>query len=238
MAGSPAQPDRRIALLSGTHTIEEAEAITRGILSGPPVDTRDRLHNAFFHEFWPLTLISRHVGALTFTFSGLGPDIDGELHLPSGAKQFVEMTAAVDGQDESLRMEMLRQFGRAPAFGKIEATGTKNRGRKFSENDNHGGLASEHDDGVLFPLMRDKLKAKQLKAKSRPHYSTAWLGIVFVDHPPDLEYRQRRFDPLAKRVLDLGYSPFSRAFCVGRCWGNYLFDSATITPSRASSNPP
>lgn len=227
MARSPSEPDKRIALLSGVHTLEEAEAVVRAILEGPPVDTRDRLHNAFFHEFWPLTLIAKHVGASTLTFSGLGPDIDGELHFASGGRQPVEMTAAVDGQMENLRMELLDQSGRAPGFGQIKATGTKNN-RVFIEEDNDGGFTCTHDDEVLFPLMRDKLHAKQLKAKSRPHYLAAWLGIVFIDHPPDSVGRRERFDPLSRRVLGLGYAPFSRAFCVGRCWGDYLFDSETL----------
>lgn len=223
-------------LLSGSWvcTISEAAKYSDKVLGFRNIDTRERFHNRFFHEFCPLLAIAVHTGntntRIAFTASNTG--IDGHILFgPDQRQQDIELTAAIDGESDALRMELLQKCGHAPAFGKIDASGTRGKGRVFGPNDNYGGLADEYDQNILLPLLRSALAAKQKKAATRPNYHEAWLGIVFDDYPlGDRAMRKRRFDPVCKEFLGTdprNYAPFGRVFCVG-IQREYLFDSASI----------
>ena len=211
-------------------TIAEARAIVNHIWKYCCIDTQDRFHNTFFHEICPLLLIAEHVGgeATRIVFSGTKSDFDGLLLLGNGQKQKVELTAAIDGQDEALRMELLAERGHAPAFQRIEASGAKSN-RTFGPNKTDGGRTDEYDHKTLLPRLGTALARKRCKARTNQHYSGAWLGVIFDDWvcPLGRTEKKNRFDPLCHRFLGNGrdrYAPFSRIFIIGisRC---YVFDS-------------
>ena len=72
-------------------------------------------------------------------FSGANSRFDGLILFDKGRKQRVELTAAIDGHDEAVRMELLAKRGDAPAFQKIEASGSK-RNRTFGPNETDGNM--------------------------------------------------------------------------------------------------
>jgi hypothetical protein len=124
-------------------------------------------------------------------------------------------------------MELLHKRGHAPAFQKVQATGTK-RSRLFGKNQTEAISSNEYDQGVLRPLLENALALKIVKARTNQHYAGAWLGLVFDDWICPIDDRKkRRFDPVCRYVLGDSaerYSPFTRGFCVGVS-RKYLFDS-------------
>lgn len=211
-------------------TIAEAKEIVNCVYKHYCIDTQDRFHNAFFHEICPLLLIAEHVGgeATRIVFLGANSCLDGLLFLENGRKQKVELTAAIDGQNEALRMELLAKRGDAPAFQKIQALGSK-KNRTFCKNETDGGRTDEYDHGTLLPLLENALALKIDKAKTSQHYAGAWLGVVFDDYvcPLSRTKKKIRFDPICKRMLGNGperYAPFSRVFIIGIS-RQYLIDS-------------
>jgi hypothetical protein len=211
-------------------TIAEANTIVNHIWDHCCIDTQDRFHNTFFHEICPLLLIAEHIGgeATRIVFSGTKLRFDGLLLLENGRRQKVELTAAIDGQNEALRMELLAERGHAPAFQKIEASGTK-RNRTFGQNETDGGRTDEYDHEMLLPRLERALAIKCDKARTNQHYSGAWLGVVFDDWvcPLGRTKKKKRFDPFCRRLLGDShdrYAPFSRVFIIGVS-RKYLFDS-------------
>jgi hypothetical protein len=226
----------RALLMSGELELSlvDAEALASDVLSGPAVDTRDRFHNRFFHEFLPLVTIARVVGravASQISFTAIDHGFDGRFTSDHGNIRLVEMTAAIDGRAEALRMEMLARYGEAPAFGIVRAYGNKHN-RIFDEIQSCGGRADKHDYEYILPLMQERLKAKVANATKREAYKGAWLGIVFDDNAAIEKKRRNRFDALCKRLLSEAntVAPFGRILCVG-ITGTYVFDGETLTGS-------
>ena len=180
----------------------------------------------------PLVAIARFVGqkvASRISFTAIDEGVDGRFVSDSGDERRVEMTAAINGMDEVLRMEMLEHRGEAPAFGAIRASGRKHK-RVFDRNQSYGGRVDKHDYGYILPLLRQRLRAKVAGAAKREAYRGAWLGIVFDDNAALQSKRQSRFDPLCEQLFTRGngIAAFDRAFCVG-ITGTYIFDSETLT---------
>jgi len=225
----------RRQILSGDHEYSIAEALhlVSEILKHPPM-TGERFHNSFFHEFAPLVSLALYVGndETRIAYTGTTIGVDGHLLLgPARCRRKVEFTAAVDGANEALRMELAAKRGAAPATGKIEASGSKHK-RLFGANCTLGGRADRHDPELL-ELMKKCIASKQEKAGSRPDYKDAWLGVVLEDYPPGHLQKKKRFDPLCILALAQPFEPFSRVFFIA-VGGDYLFDSERIKASSAN----
>jgi hypothetical protein len=101
------------------------------------IDIKDRFYNRFFHEICPLLSIAECVGdeETRVIFAGSESRFDGMILLGQEQKrQKVELSAAIDGFNNALQMELLATDGYAPVFQKIEAKGTK-KNRQFGENE-------------------------------------------------------------------------------------------------------
>lgn len=236
MANECTGPKNELLECDREFTIAEAKTIVGYIYDACCIHTEDMFHNTFFHEICPLMSIAEHVGdeATRIVFLGRNARFDGLLLINGGQKQKVELTAAIDGRHDALRMELLTKRGDAPAFQKIQARGTK-RNRTFSANETEGGCTDEYDEGTLLPLLKCALARKVDKAKSNEHYSGAWLGVVFDDWvcPLGRSKKKKRFDPLCQRWLGSTprqYAPFSRVFIIGIS-RQYLFDSCQMLGS-------
>ena len=226
-------------------TISEAIRIVNHIYNHCCIDPKDRFHNTFFHEICPILSIAEHVdsGDTRMVFTGADAQFDGLLHLKPGGQQKVEMTSAIDGQNDALQMELLDKQGYARAFVPIHASGTK-KTRIFGPNESYtsastgdygwstdedGGSTDRYDCETLLPLLEQSLLRKIKKAKKNENYADGWLGIVFDDWvcPLKKAEKKKRFDPLCRRLLDGGrdqYAPFCRVFILGIS-RQYLFDS-------------
>jgi hypothetical protein len=213
-------------------TIEEAREVVDDLYEHCCIDVQDRFHNLFFHEICPLLLIAEQVAdeMTRIVFTVENAQFDGAIILGDERRtQKVEMTAAIDGHQDALRMELLAARGRAPAFQRIRASGTKkNRIFDEDENLNEAIVSQEYDQGTLLPLLADAVKLKVEKAQTNLNYNDAWLGIVFDDWNMPLSHKKKgRFDPVCEQVLagESGrYHPFSRVFFVGLS-RKYVFDS-------------
>ncbi len=212
-------------------TIPEARKIVNEIHDHCLIDTNDRFHNPFFHEICPLLLIAEHVSDRTTSirFTGTNTRFNGLIFLgDEKCGQIVEMTAAIDGHNDALQMELLEQRGHAPGFVKIQAVGNK-RNRIFGKNETNSFSATDYDQKTLLPRLESALALKKRKAPKNPHYTNAWLGIVFDDwiSPRSVSRKKRRFDPICKKALgdaSKWQAPFSRVYFVGIS-RLYLFDS-------------
>lgn len=217
---------------NGQFTLAEANELVSSIYDERfIIETKDRFHGQFFHEICPLLTFANQLGdeVTHIQFTGAHSRFDGILILKDGEKQTVEMTAAIDGRNDALQMELLSKRRHAPAFQKIEATGTK-RNREFGKNELKTFKSDDYDRKTLLPLLNEAFYKKCSKANSNPGYSGAWLGIVFDDYIQSIEDRKKlRFDPLCRTVLDtnaLHLCPFRRVFFVGVS-RQYVYDSDT-----------
>lgn len=210
--------------------LAEALDIVDDIYDNCEIDTNCRFHNVFYHEICPLLSIAKHLGpeATKIAFTGAKSRIDGAILLgPDQRWQSVELTAAIDGHNDALVMELLAKRGNAPAFQKIEATGSK-QNRRFGDNELKAIDRAQYDQEELLPRLKLALVQKIDKSRCNEHYASAWLGIVFDDWiMPVNEKKKERFDPICRQLLGddpAVYAPFSRVFCLGLS-RMYLFDS-------------
>jgi hypothetical protein len=104
-------------------TIAEAKENVNHVLSDhkKTIDTQDRFHNTFFHEICPLLLIAEHImdEVTRIVFMGDNSRFDGLLLLGEArSKQKIEMTAAIDGRNDALQMELQKERKHVPLFQK------------------------------------------------------------------------------------------------------------------------
>lgn len=212
-------------------SLPQAQTYIADVLAARSNRTGTRFHKRFFYEFVPLVAIAQHIAepGITIIFNGASHDLDGRIVFADGRDdQRVELTAAIDGQNEAVRMELLAERGHAPAVGPIEYTGTKARcDRKFGPNVTIWRDASETARD-RFSLVAKALDAKRAKASTRLNYRAAWLGIVLDNYPPT-RFKKPRYDPLCTELLSnpASYAPFDRVFIVSNV-GDYIFDSASL----------
>lgn len=215
-------------------TIEEAREIVNDLYEHYCIDTEDRFHNRFFHEICPLLLIAEHAAdSMTrVVFTVEDTRFDGAIILGDERRtQKVEMTAAIDGHQDALRMELLDAPGHAPAFQKIRASDTE-KNRIFDDDDDENEdeviIPQQYYRGTLLPLIEKALERKVKKAQANVSYNGSWLGIVFDDWIMPINHiKKRRFDPVCEQILagkSGQYHPFSRVFFIGIS-RKYIFDS-------------
>lgn len=220
-------------------SLEEVSAITERIWGSEIIDPAGRFHDKFFHEICPIIRIAKHVGDsdTRIVFTGDSDRFDGLLLFGGEREQRIEMTVAIDGRNDALRLELVDERGYAPAFDDIEASGPR-ANRSFGENEPEAVTVSERDNKT-FRLLNEALERKITKSALNKHYQDCWLGIVFVDYTePENERKARRFDPLCRQLLSRGpqsYAPFTRVFVVGIS-RQYLFDSERMQSAAGDSH--
>jgi hypothetical protein len=200
------------------------------LYSNARIEATDRFHGTFFYEICPLlTLAERFPSASAIQFSGSTSRCDGVLFFEEkDTPQNVELTLAVDGYAEALRMELLKRRGHAPGIQKIEACGNKGN-RTFGENVTKAIDSKTHDHTILLPLIKTAIERKVRKSQTNQEYSKAWLAVCFDDwSAPNPSWKKERFDPLfASVVKSVSLLPFSRLFGIGTS-RQYVFDGSLI----------
>lgn len=194
------------------------------------IATTDRFHNEFFYEICPLVEVARHLGAdvTGIVFTGRRERFDGMILLDGRPEaQIVEVTAAIDGQNDALQMELIARDGHAPAFQRIEASGTK-RNREFGKNIGSSYQVEDYMHKTLREFVYQAIQLKSNKAEGNAAYLGAWLLVVFDDWVcPVPERKIVEFDPFFRDIcseLKCSRLPFDRLFFVGVS-RTYIFDS-------------
>lgn len=138
-------------------------------------------HKKLFHEDLPLIRLGIYLRELDINeislFSlPLGNEHDGIIRINDNKDISIQFTRAVDGQNENLRMELLKKQGKAPALGEIDASGTKNK-RKFGENELQA-LEINYEE-ICIPMKN--LMDKTYKNKKPNKNKADWLVITLDD---------------------------------------------------------
>lgn len=185
-----------------------------------PIEPRDRFHNFFFYEVCP---------ALKIVETEFGPESSLLFHEHSWPFDVsvwpdqdqpeikMEMTAAIDGANEALRMELMCRRGHAPAIGKIDAQGTK-QNREFGRNEPPASLAKQNDRENMI-LVAEAIQRKVEKSNKNESYRGAWLGVTLDDWLCVLQGSiHNRFDVMVTEFLQhtpIHYPNFARVYLVG-----------------------
>lgn len=203
--------DAKTSLLSET---EEGKRYAR---SG------ELLPKKLWEEIRPLGLFARcHYGlrgGIKCT-PNLGNDnFDGKIDFDNAATPtiYVEITYAIDGYDESLRLELLTEKGSVNALGKISTTGTKASGRRISEVENE---AVRHEDTLNNAL---EILKKRIFGKSGKVYGSSHVLVVVVDDylPFRTEDDRAVLERFSKDIIEGTTLDFKAVFLLGST-GNYL----------------
>jgi hypothetical protein len=206
--------------------LSRAQELVNHIYKEHVIDTRLPFHKRFFHEICPLVTIASYIGdeAIGVVVSPRSNRYDGLIVLSDGRHQIVELTAAVDGHNDSLIKELLEKRGSAPVYQKIEHTGVRQQ-RSFGLNNSEAICMVKRDNELLHRMQKRLQKKKQI-ATTNHLYIGAWLGIVFDEWPPNND--RERWDYLSTRLIEgNSYHPFERLFCIGM-HRSYLFDSRRL----------
>ena len=138
-------------------------------------------HNIYFYEMWPLVRLLEYLNpddthSVKLRFSD-GKRNDDGIILLNNIKQEIQFVLAIDGQQENIRMEHQKIYGRAPAVQDMEWSGKK-WDRVLPEQNT---MAFDRTE------IMDKLKSlvqNAVQRKIKKQYCGMWLGVVFEDHTP------------------------------------------------------
>tara|TARA_R100001594_G_C3986850_1_gene251454 strand:+ start:199 stop:903 length:705 start_codon:yes stop_codon:yes gene_type:complete len=137
------------------------------------------LAKEFYEEIYPLSLLAAKKFANNASarflpvignqrFDAIIRDISAEI--------LIEFTNAVDGYNDSLRMEYMNEHGHVPATGPVKVAGTKKTGRQLDIS----LMAVCRDDHVSKTI--DLIgKAAQNKL-DKPYEPNTWIVVVFDDY--------------------------------------------------------
>ncbi|MBI4382492.1 MAG: hypothetical protein HY579_00480 [Nitrospinae bacterium] len=140
--------------------------------------------NGFYKKFWeeiyPLHFFARHYFTgktdirLRPVFGKQNYDAlvtDYSTSPPTVTK--LEFTQAVDGYEEQLRHEHLREHGSVNAWGKVTVTGTKNTGHQIEVEDECFSVDEKVEEQLL------RIKDAALNKSGKPYGKDTWLIIFF-----------------------------------------------------------
>jgi hypothetical protein len=141
-----------------------------------------RLPKKFYDEIYPLALFAkREFGGNPndLVEPNLGNDnFDARIRIGLSAEEIVisvEITYAINGHDDSLRMEVLQQQGHVSLTGKVSSSGRRgSTARSVSIDDD----AVDHAEMVKGHLL---LIEERLRAKAIPRYGQTHILVVAVD---------------------------------------------------------
>lgn len=135
-----------------------------------------------FEEVRPLALFGRwfaqrYPGLTVQPMANKERGCDGILRHPDWREeQAVEVTLAVNGYQEHLRMLHLNEFGRAPAAGEIDFG--RRSGRPYPVETSGTAHAVHERRAIIYRLIREAAERKRVKSYAHK----TWLLIVFDDY--------------------------------------------------------
>lgn len=180
------------------------------------------LSKKFHEEIYPLSLFVMHLYTGRSDIRCI-PNLDNRdfdaiildysISPPSELK--VEITSAIDGYEEHLRMIYFMRHGHVSSWGKLTASGTKKKGYKIDVNNEN---MNKHSDRLerIFSLIRLSVKRKSISLNKSQKYGQGYVLIVTFDDwlwfKP--EYIATLEDFVNKHILTLKLN-FSALYVVG-----------------------
>jgi hypothetical protein len=215
LSGDRPSPDKDFLL-------KDLLEIENNIIENDNLEYGTEFHKWIFYEFCPIIRICSQLEAYNpiIRFPERSQSYDGELII-EGLSKKLECVRAVDGHNEALTIELLKQKGNAPAFQKIKAIGTKNK-RIFEGNEIEAIESSEH----CLRFEQEIYEAFSLK-NDQPKYKDCWLIIsadnwFFPSARPDLHQLQMITCEHFWARPERNPSIFERVYVTGLC-RNYDF---------------
>lgn len=194
------------------HSFSHVQQQITKVLENGDIKTSDPMHHRFFYEIRPIGSLAKYISASEIILPDRSASHDGEITVSSDTYK-VECTRAVDGHQESLRMEHLHLYKRAPAFQEIKASGTKNK-RILEEQE---VVARE----IKCPIWNQEITSKLCEAFDRkncePQYQNYLLIITFDDWElPSSEDKKYFLAPISDfwRIKEAN-SIFNRVLVIG-----------------------
>ena len=202
------------------HTRTDAEAKISIILQNCDIKMDDRCHSSFFYEIRPIFTVARYLAADTVKF---GDKPDGVIRTNQNDVN-VECTRDLignEGNQESLRMKILKEYGHVPAYQEIEVIGTNNNNRMLK---NPEQVARRVDWDKITETKSSRFsQALERKNKCVGNDSDRYLIITF----DDFEYRSSE-NYISACQMFWNFSKqncrYSRVFIIGDSQ-NFFWDS-------------
>ncbi len=187
---------------------------------------KHRFHHSFFYEIRPLFTVAKLLDdeCVKLRFCSVEQEYDGEIIFSNNALVKVELTRAVDGYNESLTMQLLEERGDAPAFQKIEYSGSKHN-RSFGVNVPVARCVKT--DGWYQEI--EELITIAYTNKMNGKYQGYWLIITFDDWKLQNKDDKHYFNIPCKNFWEKNIKNkenlvFQRIFIVGDS-GKFIWDS-------------
>ena len=198
------------------YTLSDARKALEG---APKPEFGEQNHGIFFYEMWPLVWVMEYMNAGdtdTLRFSD-GKRTDDGLVILNGTKeafQFTEASNKKQGKHESIRMEHLDKYGRAPAVQDMKWEGKKNN-RTLAEQD-----TVTFESGEILKKLHSLIE-DAINRKNDDKYKRMSLGIVFDDHMlfPVEKARQEYveiFESVIKKHSDQLEKIYPKVFFIGK----------------------
>lgn len=199
---------------------------------------RKGLFKKFYEEIYPLSRFITHLYAERSDIQCI-PNLDNRdfdaivldysTSPPSELK--VEITSAVNGHDQHLRMKYFLEHGHVNVWGKLSASGSENVGHVINvENEAFDHTAHlEH----TFSLVLSAAKGKSVSPKKPPKYGQGHVLVVVFDDwqwfTPEQDMADMK-DFVEKHVLTLALD-FATLYVVGLSGGTFVcFEPTKIKP--------
>jgi hypothetical protein len=206
-----------------THEFYSLNEAKRALENAPQLEYRDRDHNLYFYEMWPLVRIAEYINKSSNDISQLkfsdGKRNDDGIVVLNGREQEIQFVLSMNGQQERVRMEHLKKYGRAPAVQDMKWQGNKNN-RDLPEQDTNAFEANDILEKIC-SLIDDAVRGK-----IKSQYTGMWLGVVFEDYIPPLnEKTNQLYMKICERVIEKQVDQiktiYSKVFFVGTS-GNFI----------------
>jgi len=207
---------------------------------------RQGLSKKFHEEIYPLSLFVTHLYAGRSDIQCI-PNLDnrdfdarildGSISPPSELK--VEITSAVDGYDQHLRMKYFVSHGQVNVLGTLSASGTKTRGHEIHVEDEmiaHTDLLER-----TFSIIRSAVKRKSKKSNQPQKYGQGHILIVAFDDwqwfKPEQDIEALK-DFVTQHVLTFPLD-FAALYVVGLSGNTFVhFELPKIQDPLAAHQPP
>lgn len=147
------------------------------------------LFKKFYEELYPLSLFITHLYAERSDIQCV-PNLDNrdfdatilDYSKSPPSKLKVEITSAVDGYDQHLRMKYFAKHGHVYAWGTLSASGTEKRGHEINVENELTAVSVSLER--TFSLIRSAFKGKSVILNKPPKYGQGHVLIVAFDDWP------------------------------------------------------
>jgi len=177
------------------YTLGDAKEALEGC---PKVNFGEPYHDIYFYEMWPLVKILEYLtnssnNAEKLRFSDGKRSDDGIISF-NGREQEFQFVLALDGYQESIRIEHRDRYGRAPGI--QELTWEGNQYNRILPNQD----TKSFEPNEILSILKSKIN-DAIEIKIKPWNKGMWLGVVFDDLLPASEETTNNYREVCDHVL-------------------------------------